>query len=265
MQSRPVRVISWRRLPARPRLSLCDISLFRIHLDTLMPRHSVLSEDELRRSTSFVNKRDRRRYIVARSVLRVVLAKLTGRSPTALSFAYSSQGRPSLAEPSGLEIDFNLSHSGDLTLLAVSRRRVGVDIESLQRSVPDYMGIANRYFSMDELNGLIRQSQMERWRTFLIMWTRKEAVLKGIGTGVAAIENVDTKYPCCHGPVMVTVGGCSERWKLLHPDLDDRFLGAVAFKGRIRMLRCWDWPRLNVSRRVRRHIHAASYDLPGYT
>jgi 4'-phosphopantetheinyl transferase len=88
----------------------------------------LLSADERARAGQFMFDRDRRRYIAARARLRIILARYVGQAPAALQFHYGPHGKPALDG-----ISFNLSHSADLALLAVSRGTVvGVDIERVR-------------------------------------------------------------------------------------------------------------------------------------
>ena len=80
----------------------------------------VLSADERARASRFVFERDRIRYVAARSFLRHIVAACIGGDPVDLSFSYGPHGRPRLSASHGLVPDFNLSHTGDLAMLAVS-------------------------------------------------------------------------------------------------------------------------------------------------
>ncbi|MGE5374287.1 MAG: 4'-phosphopantetheinyl transferase family protein, partial [Bacteroidota bacterium] len=109
------------------------------------------SSDEQARADRFRFEQERRRFIVGRGTLRVILGRYLNSTPEKIKFTYHANGKPSLSN--GLlqtELRFNLSHSGDMALLAVTQNReVGIDIETL-RSNLDAGKLANQYFSPSE-------------------------------------------------------------------------------------------------------------------
>jgi 4'-phosphopantetheinyl transferase len=147
---------------------------------------SMLTADERARAGRFHFPRDAAHWIVARGTLRAILSDRLRIEPRDVRFAYGEHGKPELAAPfaaSGLR--FNLSHSGALALCAIVRhRRVGVDIERL-RPMPDLEAIAERTFSSRERETLRRLPPELRHEGFFNCWTRKEAYIKAIGTGLA--------------------------------------------------------------------------------
>ena len=143
-----------------------------VHAAALPPLALLLSADEQARAARFRLERDRRRFVVARATLRRLLAARLSTRPESVQLAYGPHGKPALAE-SGLR--FNLSHSGELALYVFSRRReVGIDVEAV-REVPEAERIAPQWFS---------QADYRRFG-FLGCWTRREAVAKALGQGVA--------------------------------------------------------------------------------
>lgn len=151
----------------------------------LVRLEALLGEEELARADCFRFSRDRARFVGCRAALRMVLGRYLGRPPGSIRLGRSSIGKPFLDEPGGSALQFNLSHSEDLALIAVaSGRCVGVDIERIQIDrVSDE--IAERFFSRQEASAL-RALPLERRRVaFFSCWTRKEAYLKGRGVGLS--------------------------------------------------------------------------------
>jgi 4'-phosphopantetheinyl transferase len=135
----------------------------------------------------------RQHKIVARARLRQILSSYLGRSPQEIEISTGLQGKPQVT---GLE--FNLSHSGDLVIYAVSDRPVGIDIERV-RSM-DLSGIVQRFFAASEFAAWQKLPIAEQEEAFFRIWTIKEAYLKAIGTGfhtpLAEVEvSMDTKHP----------------------------------------------------------------------
>ena len=147
---------------------------------------ATLSDDERARAERFVFARDRSRFIAARGVLRRLLGARLGLAPSRLRFAYGAQGKPSLSqESSEAQVSFSVAHSRDRALVAVaSGAPIGADIEVL-RPLPSAEAIAERVFSPDELAQLRSLPSQQREVAFYLGWTRKEAYIKALGTGLA--------------------------------------------------------------------------------
>ena len=100
------------------------------------------------------------------------------------TFVYNEHGKPSLALPptggDGEGPHFSLSHCKEGVCCAISDRPVGIDIESAHRKISDSV---IRYSMNEGEQTLIRESD-DPQRTFLRLWTQKEAVLKRLGTGI---------------------------------------------------------------------------------
>jgi len=137
-------------------------------------RHALkelLSGDEIEYAQRFRFDLDRERYITSHGVLRKILSTYTGVSASAINFSVAANGKPSVAgvPPS---IQFNLSHSGNVALVAVSSAHCGVDIEKIRREL-SYMDIAERFFTADEnrwLTSLPRSARLIKNRDAAIRW-----------------------------------------------------------------------------------------------
>ncbi len=146
----------------------------------------TLSPDEQERAASFRHDLHRGRFVVGRGTLRAILSRYTGVAPAALRFAYGENGKPALALPTGgRRLCFNVSHSDDHALLAFAYdREIGVDLERM-RPLDDAEAIAERFFSPEERQALRNLPPEERLGGFYRCWTRKEAVIKAVGGGLA--------------------------------------------------------------------------------
>jgi 4'-phosphopantetheinyl transferase len=156
----------------------------------------LLSPDETARAERFRFERDRARYVMGRGILRVLLGRHLGREPRELVFAYGPNGKPALAHAGTSRLDggfapvhFNVSHSEGLALFAFTKTgEVGVDLEFV-RELPDFDGVAATTFSPVEL--ALWRACPPSWRRteFFAAWTRQEAVLKAVGTGLGAVAS----------------------------------------------------------------------------
>ena len=149
-----------------------------------------LSVAEHARAARFVFERDRRRYLAAHCALRQLLSIRTGVPAALLVFDEGPFGKPSLATPP--HCAFNMSHSEEVALVAMADTgEIGVDVEML-RPMPDAMALARQNFSAAENAELAATAPADQSLAFLLGWTRKEACLKAIGSGLSIAPNIFT-------------------------------------------------------------------------
>ena len=155
-----------------------------------LERLATLSASEHERASRFVFERDRRRYLAAHCGLRQLLAARTGVVASAIEFHEGPFGKPSLTDKRGCA--FNMSHSEDVALIAMADTgEIGVDVEML-RAMPDAMDLARQNFSASERADLAATRPEDQALAFLLGWTRKEACLKAIGSGLSIAPNIFT-------------------------------------------------------------------------
>ena len=144
----------------------------------------LLCETEVVRSNRFRLPDLRRRFVAARGALRSILAGYLSMDPRQLTFSYGPYGKPSVRN-SPHDMQFNLSHSNDLMVLAICRRGfVGVDIEKEDPHFP-IKEIAARYFCEREKNEIARADDKTDRAMFFQLWTAKEAVTKATALGLS--------------------------------------------------------------------------------
>ena len=143
----------------------------------------LLSKKELLRIQYFPSEEDRKRFIVMKAILRKLLARYQGLVPEAVSFSRNFYNKPFL-HPNPAGTQFNVSHSGHKLLLAfrfaARGTSLGIDLEKIDTNY-DYIPLLKDYFTDAEKSSLIFESSSER---FFEYWTRKEAILKAVGTGL---------------------------------------------------------------------------------
>jgi 4'-phosphopantetheinyl transferase len=190
---------------------------------------SLLSRDELERADRFRSDRDRRRFVVAHGTLRAILGSRMSVDPGAIEFSAAADGKPKL-RTGGLQ--FNLAHSGELAVVAVTEdRAVGIDVE-VMRTVRDRDRLAARLFTEQESSVYSAKTEPQRDRAFLEIWTRKEAVLKAIGVGIG--EHLGA-ISVPSGETRVEFRG---QWAIRDLPRADEYVGAVAAQGSDLALRC---------------------------
>lgn len=164
-----------------------DIGLAYCHLDddrdiALSEAWALLSADENTRARRFHFDRDRIRYVRGRGFLRHMLGQICGQDPDRLIFGSGAQGKPFLP---GSKLAFNLSHSRDLAVLAVSQTdALGIDLEFIDRKA-DIAGLAQSCLTTAEAAVLADLSGSEQAARFFAFWTAKEARMKLTGEGMS--------------------------------------------------------------------------------
>jgi 4'-phosphopantetheinyl transferase len=189
----------------------------------------------------------RRRFTVARGLLRTILARYRDVEPGTLCFTYGEQGKPSLAEiAGGPPLQFSVAHCGDLALYAVAPdRRVGVDVERIRA---DFGGerIAERFFSAAEIRTLRSTPDDAKPRAFFNCWTRKEAFIKATGNSILqALKSFDVSLAPGEPAALLRTHEDpteAERWSLRDLDVDAGYAAALAVEGHEWNLSCWQWP-----------------------
>lgn len=136
----------------------------------------VLSEHELNKSSRYLNARDRERFISAKYLLRQLLSGLLSLDPGEIKFHTYGNHKPAVEG-----IEFNIAHSGNYILIAISPSPVGVDIEQINTDFR-YESILTPGFSTAEVSFIRTGDQPVSG--FYTLWTRKEAILKASGEGL---------------------------------------------------------------------------------
>ncbi|MFJ2200867.1 4'-phosphopantetheinyl transferase family protein [Streptomyces violaceusniger] len=192
-----------------PETWLLSVSRYTAAMDAGAPG-TILDVEERERAAKFLRAEDRERYTAAHLGLRELLGAYLGMPPADVPFTRETcpgcggpHGRPAV---SGTPLHFNMSHAGDLVLFAFAGSPVGVDVEKLQpASVVDQVAESLHPKERAELDAL---APADRPAAFARCWTRKEAYLKGLGTGLSrdpAVNYVGTGLaPVPVGPWAMT-------------------------------------------------------------
>jgi 4'-phosphopantetheinyl transferase len=210
--------------------------------DAISRLEAVLSDEERRRAERFHFRRDRLRYIAGRGQLRELLGEYLGREPSAVRLWYTSHGKPGLVgEDNPGDLRFNVAHSEDLILYAVTRgREVGVDVE---RARPlEWRELAARYFAPREVAELNALAPAAQEHAFFACWTRKEAYIKALSFGLTVPLD---RFAVTLAPDAPAALASAEhdpaqlgRWALRELTPAPGYVGALAVEGRDWRLRC---------------------------
>jgi 4'-phosphopantetheinyl transferase len=189
----------------------------------------MLSSKELAKANALKFKEDRDRYVAAHGLVRVILSAYTGEKPQDVCFEYISYGKPYITYPGSKgTVQFNMSHSGNLMLLIVSRQvEVGIDVEQVVGQYP-WTDIAEQYFLIDEVAYLKAISDDGRVENFFKLWTCKEAYLKARGLGLSGVCMTGIMEEMYHCPYMIA-----------EIVLGTEYCGAIAVVGQVQQVRCF--------------------------
>jgi 4'-phosphopantetheinyl transferase len=200
----------------------------------------LLSPDEQERAARFKFERDRRRYLIAHVTLHIILSRYLPVDPARLSFDLGTNGKPKLPPalaPSGVE--FNLSHSNEMALLAVTRgSEVGVDVEFVGRDF-QFDEVAERFFTAKEVAAMRSLPTHLQRQAFFKCWTSKEAFLKAKGTGLSG--KLDEVTIALSADQRVQINASVPNWSLAELDPGDGYEGALVIEGEPPPVRCYRW------------------------
>ncbi len=239
----------WKEPPPDAALANDEVQVWSVDLDQPASRagemFQFLSPDERQRADQFQIKQKRLEHVVCRATLRRLLGKFLSLDPGALLFSYTSRGKPELAGPLAGKLHFNVSHSGSLALIAVTRLcPVGVDVEHVRPRRYD-MDVARRFFTAHESAALETLPEAERPAAFFNLWTRKEAWLKATGVGITeSLNRVELSFLPGEPARILSVADDPEeagKWTLAGLNPAAGFIGALAIRARGLNVLCRHW------------------------
>ena len=223
---------------------------------------NTLAPDEKDRAQRFKFDLHRNRYIAGRGALRAILAQYLPLHPAQLRFDYLANGKPVLTEEfASAGIHFNLAHTGDLALAAITRiGPLGVDVECV-RPVKDVDDLVARFFSPRENELFQKVPAVEKPAAFFNLWTRKEALLKATGEGITrSLRLVEVSFLPGEPARLLAISGdakVAEQWEMREFAPAQGFVGAVAIQwgtsntqhptsniqsGKSELVvKCWQW------------------------
>jgi 4'-phosphopantetheinyl transferase len=197
----------------------------------------ILDVEERKCADRFYLEKHRRRFIVARAVLKGLIAQYLQISAASVKFVLGDRGKPALDQSIAADgLQFNLSHSHEYALYGfVCDRQIGVDLEYL-RPIKDAVDLAQRFFCQREYQAISQlPDDNQKASAFLRYWTAKEAFLKGIGAGIAGgLDQVEMIFSAdriaslhfadpLHQP--------SQPWQVSMVDFGSEYLSAAAIEG----------------------------------
>jgi 4'-phosphopantetheinyl transferase len=228
------------------------IHLWRVSLraeaDRVAQLLGLLSHDEQKRALRLVTRQLACRFTICRAAVRTILADYLSLGPSDVTFLHGPRGKPYLRSAGDEnKLMFNVSHSGDLALVAVAMdREVGVDVEQI-RPIRHVRNLVDRCLGRSERRAFLARDEADRVKLFLRYWTHKEAYLKALGEGLR-IPLADVQFDVStRGPK--TALELADRGRPIRNNVyveelcpQDGFCGAVAVEGApAGQVRWWSW------------------------
>ncbi|NBI29785.1 4'-phosphopantetheinyl transferase family protein [Chengkuizengella marina] len=139
-----------------------------------------LTKEKQNKLNKFRNKKDAYRSLLGEILIRTEIMNLTHIKNHEIVFEKNSYGKPKVMKIP--QLHFNVSHSGDWVTCAIDRSIIGIDVE-LIASI-DY-GIADRFFSKQEVVDLLTKEEPQKLNYFFDLWTLKESYIKTDGRGLS--------------------------------------------------------------------------------
>jgi 4'-phosphopantetheinyl transferase len=182
-----------------------------------------LNNQEQIRANSYVRVVDAKRYIICRATLKRLLALYSNKSVVEIELQYRDNRKPFLTSDD-LKPEFNVTHSGDLAMIAIGNDDVGIDLEMVENDF-SYGEILDHFFSKAEINA-IRTATAPR-NLFYKLWTRKEALLKATGVGII---NALNEVEVLNGPRKLDgrLIGSDKDFKISSFSVDDAYVASVS-------------------------------------
>ena len=163
--------------------ALVATRILRLDQAPLAELAATLHAEEHAEANRFRLEADRRRFIVGRGLLRTMLAEHTKLPAESLTFRRDAHGKLVSSDVGSLA--FNVSHSGNLVAVAVGAvRALGIDVEEMRRDL-DLPALARHIFTPVEMQSLNEAPPAQRPEIFFRSWVCKEALVKGLGTGLS--------------------------------------------------------------------------------
>jgi 4'-phosphopantetheinyl transferase len=241
---------TWAAPPAHPLPRAGEVFALLVDLrvgsDRLRDLTSAFNERERQRAASFAVDEWRERWSAARGTLREVLGRALAIPPDAVRFRYATHGKPQLdldCAPLARELRFNISHSGDLALIALGGVEVGADVERIKPRRTD--DIARRFFAVGEQQRLFAFAPPRREVEFFRLWTCKEAFLKATGEGFSrSTRSYEIELDASEARVRWATGiaDARSRFSVFPLEPGDGYAAAIVAEGQRLTLRYFHWP-----------------------
>ncbi|MCW2121113.1 4'-phosphopantetheinyl transferase family protein [Flavobacterium sp. 7A] len=215
-------------LPLQSILEQEDLFIFTIFLPDFFELKeqlkNYLTVEEQNKAYRFYKIVDQNRFIIYRSILKIILAYFTQKEIHNLRFDTKANKKPYLIDAPLLH--FNISHAEDYAVIAIAQTEVGVDIEYIDKNF-DFEPLIPEIINTAE--GRLLEKSANKKRDFYTSWTRKEALVKATGQG---IDDCFQSIPTLDGQHegVLKVDQTNNNWTIKGFEVEAQYMGAIAYK-----------------------------------
>lgn len=211
----------------------CRVWAFRNDLGLEAAELALLDAEERAQAAKLKAKIDRDAFIKTRAALRTIVGRETGVPPKDITFRYSNWGKPQIDARGQAAVDFSVSHTKGLSVIALAQgASVGVDVEPC-RPCPDRIRIAADVFGLEVAQQLLAVDPGRQDAVFLRLWTAGEAFVKAPGVGFAGMNGkVPVRLSALGSECVVLRDEVKDRWSLTLLELGEEFVGHVVMGAR---------------------------------
>jgi 4'-phosphopantetheinyl transferase len=223
-----------------------EIHIWQIDIETqlqyLHTYWSYLSNIEQSRASKFRFEIHKNKYIVRTAVLRILLSNYMRCQPKEIEFKIGEFGKPKL---NNSNLGFNLSHSKNKAIIAISKHlQLGVDIEYIDEKI-EAKQIANHYFSVEDRKQLYALNDEKLADGFFNIWTKKEAFIKAIGTGLTyPLDSFDVNLDILEKNALTRLENSfaeAKEWNLFSIETFNDFKSALAYNGKTKEIQYFNY------------------------
>jgi 4'-phosphopantetheinyl transferase len=223
-----------------------DIHVWQIDLETqlqyLETYWSHLSNLEQSRASKFRFEIHKNNYIIRTGILRILLSNYMRCQPDEMEFEIEEFGKPKLTNS---DLEFNLSHSKNKAIIAIAIDvQLGIDIEYIDEKIKA-KEIAGNFFSNEEIKQLCALEDVKLADGFFNIWTKKEAFIKAIGTGLTyPLDAFDVSLDNSEQKALTRLDNSfteAQKWNLFSIKTFNNFKGALAYIGNAKEIQYFNY------------------------
>jgi len=190
--------------------------------------YSLLTDKERDRTDNFQSRIASTRFVLSRGKLKLLLSEFIGIELSSIHIKQENRNKPYLEGNEFCDIDFNISHTKDIVSIAMAKgTKLGIDSEAVEYN-PYITPVSQQFFSHAEQKLVALGLRNGCCHPFYRLWTRREAFLKGIGHGIAWLE--DWKETSFDGDHVMSPHSIN-RWELIDIDIAPNYCCALSFIG----------------------------------
>ena len=203
-----------------------------INQDVIKYLIADLRADEQEKATRYRFEKGRNVFVSARTALKWLLSVHTGLPVSHINLVTNDHGKPFLADAAQRELFFNVSHTGNHIVIALSKVDIGIDIETIKGRHNELARIVEQGHKI-ELENFSKIREEDKFNAFFSWWCRKESFVKGVGKGlglslksfVASFEPVDQNH------LLQVDDPNLAQWCIYNVNAPEGCAGAITYQG----------------------------------